>query len=118
MACKPRTKAQASDPKLSDTTVAFLNAQNQDLHTKSIVQTLLLITLPELTQVQVHHKLNTISFTYEAPTLPLLPTETPDEAEELITKDKANIHLFNNALDTLFKWILNGGFNNETDLDA
>ncbi|KAF9447812.1 hypothetical protein P691DRAFT_760473 [Macrolepiota fuliginosa MF-IS2] len=98
------TIVSASDPKLSDTTVAFLNAQNQDLHTKSIVQTLLLVTLPKLVQIQVHRKLNAIGFTYEAPALPLPPTETHDEEEELITEDEANIHLFNDALATLYKW--------------
>ncbi|KAF9439557.1 hypothetical protein P691DRAFT_769442 [Macrolepiota fuliginosa MF-IS2] len=103
MACKPRMKTAASDPKLSNTTVTFLNTQNQDLCTKSIMQMLLLITLPELAQIQVHHKLDAISFTYEAPALPLPPTKTHDKEEELITEDKANINLFNNALTALYK---------------
>ncbi|KAF9440237.1 hypothetical protein P691DRAFT_782912 [Macrolepiota fuliginosa MF-IS2] len=93
------------NPKLSDTTVTFLNAQNQDLHTKSIVQTLLLITLPGLAQIQVHCKLDTIGFTYEAPALPLPPTKTHDEEEELITEDEANINLFNDTLAALYKWV-------------
>ncbi|KAF9440150.1 hypothetical protein P691DRAFT_783194 [Macrolepiota fuliginosa MF-IS2] len=52
MAHKPQMKTAASNPKLSDTTVTFLNAQNQDLHAKSIMQTSLLITLPKLVQIQ------------------------------------------------------------------
>ncbi|KAF9441038.1 hypothetical protein P691DRAFT_766853 [Macrolepiota fuliginosa MF-IS2] len=78
----------------------------------------LLVTLPELTQIQICHELDAISFTYEAPALPLSPTKTHDKEEELIMEDKANIHLFNNALNALYKWIGNKGFNNETDSDA
>ncbi|KAF9439414.1 hypothetical protein P691DRAFT_769868 [Macrolepiota fuliginosa MF-IS2] len=117
MAHKPQTKTAASNPKLSGTTVAFLNAPNQDLHTKSIVQTSLLVTLPELMQIQIHCELDTIGFTYEAPTLPLPPTETHDK-EELIMEDEENIHLFNDTLSALYKWVGNEGFNNETDFDA
>ncbi|KAF9443799.1 hypothetical protein P691DRAFT_763947 [Macrolepiota fuliginosa MF-IS2] len=121
MACKPKGKATASNPKLSDTTVTFLNAQNQDLHTKSIVQTLLLITLPELMQVQVCCKLNAIGFTYEAPTLPLPPAEASNEKAneaEDSSEDEMDIHLFNNALTCLIKWVDKDSFNNETDTDA
>ncbi|KAF9443904.1 hypothetical protein P691DRAFT_787383 [Macrolepiota fuliginosa MF-IS2] len=118
MTCKPKAKAAASNTKLSDTTVTFLNAQNQDFCTKSIMQTLLLITLPKLVQVQVHHKLNTISFTYEAPTLPLPPTETYDKAEDFIPEDEANINLFNNALASLILWIRKDSFNNKTNSNA
>ncbi|KAF9440145.1 hypothetical protein P691DRAFT_768205 [Macrolepiota fuliginosa MF-IS2] len=104
MAQKSRTKAQASNPKLSDTTVTFLNAQNQDLCTKSIVQTSLLITLPKITQVQVHCELNAIGFTYEAPTLPLPSTKTYDK-EENLTADEMDIHLYNDCLNSLLTWI-------------
>ncbi|KAF9442078.1 hypothetical protein P691DRAFT_790084 [Macrolepiota fuliginosa MF-IS2] len=118
MACKPKVKAAASNTKLSDTTVTFLNAQNQDLHTKSIVQTLLLVTLPELVQVQVCCELDAIGFTYKAPTLPLPPTETPDKAEDFISEDEMNINLFNDTLASLIIWIKKEGFNNETDSDT
>ncbi|KAF9443088.1 hypothetical protein P691DRAFT_764611 [Macrolepiota fuliginosa MF-IS2] len=117
MARKPKTKASASDTKLSDTTVTFLNAQNQDLHTKSIVQMLLLITLPKLVQVQVQHELDTISFTYKAPALPLPPPETPKEEEDS-TDNKMDIHLYNDALHSLILWMANEGFNNEADFNA
>ncbi|KAF9441210.1 hypothetical protein P691DRAFT_766591 [Macrolepiota fuliginosa MF-IS2] len=105
MACKPRTRAQASDSKLSNTTVAILNAQNQDLYAQSIVQTSLLITLPKLAQVQVCHELNTIGFTYEAPTLPLPPAEFVNEADDN-TDDEMDIHLFNDTLTHLLKWCI------------
>ncbi|KAF9450868.1 hypothetical protein P691DRAFT_788391 [Macrolepiota fuliginosa MF-IS2] len=117
MACKPRMKTAASDPKLSNTTVAFLNAQNQDLHAKSIVQTLLLITLPELAQVQVCCKLDAISFTYEASALPLPPPQTTEEEAESITNEM-DIQLYNDCLASLLVWIGKEGFNNETDSDA
>ncbi|KAF9442164.1 hypothetical protein P691DRAFT_789960 [Macrolepiota fuliginosa MF-IS2] len=102
MAHKPQMKTAASDPKLSNTTVAFLNAQNQDLHTKSIVQTSLLVTLPELMQ---------------APTLPLPPLETP-KAEEDSNNNERDIHLFNNTLTSLILWCRKDSFNKETDSDT
>ncbi|KAF9440769.1 hypothetical protein P691DRAFT_781468 [Macrolepiota fuliginosa MF-IS2] len=117
MACKPRTKATASDLKLSDTMVAFLNAQNQDLCAKSIVQTSLLITLPELAQVQVQCKLDAISFTYEAPALPLPPPENPKEEDDS-NDDDMNIHLYNDALLSLITWVKKDGFNNKSDFEA
>ncbi|KAF9440882.1 hypothetical protein P691DRAFT_767095 [Macrolepiota fuliginosa MF-IS2] len=117
MACKPRMKTAASNPKLSDTTVTSLNAQNQDLHAKSIIQMSLLITLPKLAQIQVCHKLDAIGFTYEASALPLPPLETPKEEEDS-NDDEMDIHLFNDALTSLILWIRKDGFNKETDSDA
>ncbi|KAF9441472.1 hypothetical protein P691DRAFT_766245 [Macrolepiota fuliginosa MF-IS2] len=117
MAHKPRMKATASDPKLSNTTVAFLNAQNQDLHARSIMQMSLLITLPELAQVQVCCELNAISFTYEAPTLSLPPPEIPKEEEDS-TNEEMDIHLFNDMLTSLLIWIGKDGFNNKPDCNA
>ncbi|KAF9441191.1 hypothetical protein P691DRAFT_766612 [Macrolepiota fuliginosa MF-IS2] len=102
MAHKPKGKTTASSTKLSDTIIAFLNAQNQDLHAKSIMQTSLLVTLPKLTQIQVHWELDAIGFTYEAPTLPLPPTEPSNEEGD---DDEMNIHLFNNALASLLNWL-------------
>ncbi|KAF9441491.1 hypothetical protein P691DRAFT_791252 [Macrolepiota fuliginosa MF-IS2] len=107
----------ASDPKLSDTTVTFLNAQNQDLCTKSIMQTLFLVTLPKLMQVQVQHELNAIGFTYKAPTLPLPPLKTPKEEEDS-NDDEMDIHLFNDALASLILWCRKDSFNKETDSNA
>ncbi|KAF9440027.1 hypothetical protein P691DRAFT_768417 [Macrolepiota fuliginosa MF-IS2] len=110
-------KTAASDTKLSDTTVTFLNTQNQDLCTKSITQTLLLVTLPKLVQVQVCCKLDAIGFTYEAPTLPLpLPQTTEEEVESIA--DEMDIHLYNDCLTSLLVWIGKEGFNNETDSNA
>ncbi|KAF9449466.1 hypothetical protein P691DRAFT_791106 [Macrolepiota fuliginosa MF-IS2] len=117
MAHKPQMKTAASDPKLSDTTVAFLNAQNQDLHTKSIMQMSLLITLPELVQVQVRHELDAIGFTYEAPTLPLPPPVIPKEEEDS-NNNKMDIHLFNDTLHSLIIWTANEGFNNKANFEA
>ncbi|KAF9440011.1 hypothetical protein P691DRAFT_768448 [Macrolepiota fuliginosa MF-IS2] len=117
MACKPQMKTAASNTKLSDTTIAFLNAQNQDLCAKSIVQTSLLITLPELVQIQICHKLDAISFTYEAPILPLPPLGTPKEEEDS-NNEEMNIHLFNDALHSLILWTANEGFNNEAGFKA
>ncbi|KAF9453741.1 hypothetical protein P691DRAFT_790963 [Macrolepiota fuliginosa MF-IS2] len=114
MAHKPQTRIAASDPKLSNTTVAFLNTQNQNLRTKSIMQTLLLVTPPELVQVQIHHELNAIGFTYEAPTLLLPPPQTTEEEAESIV-DEMDIHLYNDCLASLLIWIGKEGFNNETD---
>ncbi|KAF9442387.1 hypothetical protein P691DRAFT_765274 [Macrolepiota fuliginosa MF-IS2] len=70
------------------------------------MQTLLLVTLPELMQVQVHCELDTIGFAYEAPTLPLPPLETPKEEEDS-NDDEMDIHLFN---DTLTSLIIGQGF--------
>ncbi|KAF9442554.1 hypothetical protein P691DRAFT_765097 [Macrolepiota fuliginosa MF-IS2] len=117
MAHKPQMKTAASDPKLSDTTVTFLNAENQDLCTKSIMQTSLLVTLPKLVQIQVCYELDAISFTYEAPTLPLPPLETPKEEEDS-NDEEMDIHLFNDALASLIMWCRKDGFNKETDSDA
>ncbi|KAF9439798.1 hypothetical protein P691DRAFT_830812, partial [Macrolepiota fuliginosa MF-IS2] len=117
MAHKPQTKTAASNPKLSNTTVAFLNTQNQDLCTKSIMQTSLLVTLPKLAQVQVQCELDAISFTYEAPTLPLPPLEAPKEEEDF-NDNEMDIHLFNNALASLILWCRKDSFNKETDSDA
>ncbi|KAF9439766.1 hypothetical protein P691DRAFT_768923 [Macrolepiota fuliginosa MF-IS2] len=110
MACKSRRNATASDTKLSDTIVAFLNAQNQDLCAKSIVQTSLLVMLPKLAQIQIHCKLDAIGFAYEAPTLLLPPTKSANEAEDN-SDDEMDIHLFNNALTHLLKWVGEDGFN-------
>ncbi|KAF9441268.1 hypothetical protein P691DRAFT_766509 [Macrolepiota fuliginosa MF-IS2] len=38
--------------------------------------------------------------------------------EEDSNEDEMDIHLFNDALDTLYKWVANEGFNNETDFNA
>ncbi|KAF9440140.1 hypothetical protein P691DRAFT_768211 [Macrolepiota fuliginosa MF-IS2] len=117
MACKSRRNATASNTKLSNTTVAFLNAQNQDLHAQSIMQISLLVTLPELVQVQVCCELSAIGFTYEAPTLPLPPPE-PVKEEEDPSDDEMDIHLFNDAPAHLLEWIGKDGFNNETNTNA
>ncbi|KAF9440161.1 hypothetical protein P691DRAFT_768190 [Macrolepiota fuliginosa MF-IS2] len=68
------------------------------------MQTLLLVTLPKLVQVQVCRELDAISFTYEAPTLPLPPLETPKEGEDS-NDEEMDIHLFNDALTSLIMWL-------------
>ncbi|KAF9440109.1 hypothetical protein P691DRAFT_768252 [Macrolepiota fuliginosa MF-IS2] len=54
-------------------------------------------------------------FTYEALALPLPLPEPSKEVEDPSDKDEMDVHLFNDTLTSLLKWIEKGGFDNEFD---